>query len=403
MPSPRERVKTALRHELPDRVPVDFLATPEIWKKLADYWAPDLPAVSQSDYFDPTWEAVLRRLEVDCRVISYDQFCDPPETILASGATVTWWDAFSRSTPNRMWRQVTPSGDVYDIWGHHIRVVENTTGAYEEYVDTPLGNIQSLNDLKGYAWPQPDWWDFSPLPHVLTQLDAHEPYHVRFRIGSVFETAWQLRGMQAFLMDMAIDPEIPLYILDRLTEVFVENTRRVLELAGDRLDMVYFYDDVATQKGLLMSRDMWERFIKSRHRQLIEVAEAFHIPVMYHCDGAIARLIPDLLDMGITVLNPIQVSASGMEPHALKAAFGDRLTFHGGIDIIETLPKGTPEGVRDEVCSRVKILGQNGGYIMSSAHHIQADTPLENVLAMYDVSLRICEQNQSASVEEHIV
>lgn len=386
--TPRQRVLTALSHQEPDRVPVDFLATPEIWAQLVEHFELDAITVSRPDYLQPEREAVLRQLEVDTRVLSYDMFCQPPLAVLKPGAAADWWGAMSRSTPARMWRQRTPDDQWYDIWGHHIRLAHNQTGAYEEFASWPLESAESVDDLKAFPWPQPDWWDFSPLPEVIGQINQLTEYHIRFRIGSVFELAWQLRGMQQFLMDLAIDPSIPLYIMDRITETIVENTRRVLELAGDRLDMVYFYDDVATQHSLMMSRGMWEEFIRPYHTRLIEAAKAFGKPVMYHCDGALYPLIPALLDMGIDLLNPIQADAKGMEPEKLKREFGDRLSFHGGIDIIRTLPRGSTQDVADEVCDRVRVLGENGGYILASSHHIQSDTPLENVLEMYRLAHR---------------
>lgn len=386
--SPRARVKTALRHETPDRVPVDFLATLEIWNRLAERLRPDATSVGPSDYFDPAWEAILRHFEVDCRVLSYDQFCAPPDSVLQPGATVEWWDVLSRSTPGRMWRQKLPDGSLRSIWGHHIRVVENPTGAYEEFAHYPLSRATSLNDLKRHPWPEPDWWDFEALPQIIDQLDSPQEYHLRFRIGSVFETAWQLRGMQEFLMDLALQPEIPLYMMDRLTEVCVEYTRQVIELAGDRLDMVYFYDDVASQSSLMISQEMWEKYIRPRHAQLIDLAKAHNIPVMYHCDGAIYPLLPQLLELGIDLLNPVQADAKGMAPERLKQEFGDRLSFHGGIDIIKTLPRGTVAEVQAEVKARARVLGDKGGYILASSHHIQSDTPLDNILAMYDLALR---------------
>lgn len=385
--TPRERVKTALRHETPDRVPVDFLATPEIWAKLVDHFRPDLDSPGQSEYFDPLWEGVMRALAIDMHTLSYDQFCAPPESILKPGARVSWWDALSRSLPNRMWRQYTPDGDVFDVWGRRFRHERTSTGAYEALAGWPLEGA-TLESVKSHPWPEPDWWDLRPLPEVIRQLDQHEEYHLRFRIGSVFEVAWQLYGLEKFLVDLAMDPDVPLYIMDRLTDVYVELTRRAIELGGDRIDMVYFYDDVATQESLLVSRRMWSRYIRPRHERLIEAARSYGKPVMYHCDGAIYPLIPDLIDMGVEVLNPIQVSASGMDPAQLKAEFGDRLSFHGGIDIIETLPRGTPDDVRAEVRARVRVLGERGGYILASSHHIQPDTPLENVLAMYELELR---------------
>jgi uroporphyrinogen decarboxylase len=194
--------------------------------------------------------------------------------------------------------------------------------------------------------------------------------------------------MQEFLMDLAIDATIPLYIMDCLTNIHVENTLRVLETAGDQIDMVYFYDDVATQQSLMVSKEMWNKYIRPYHQRIINVAKDFSKPVMYHCDGAIYPLLPDLIDMGVDLLNPIQADAKDMLPEKLKTECGDQLSFHGGIDIIETLRKGNVEDVQSEVRDRIRVLGQGGGYIMASSHHIQSDTPLKNIIAMYDLTLR---------------
>lgn len=388
MISARERVKTALQHRQPDRVPVDFIATPEVWQKLVDHLKPDPGPVGASEYFDPAWEAILRLFETDCRLLSYDQFCMPPDSMIKPQAKIEWWQVLTRSTPSRMFRQLLPDGTLYDIWGRAIRIVPNPSGAYEESADWPLQAATSVNDLRNYPWPEPDWWDFSPMPGVIAHLDSYQEYYIRFRIGSVFETAWQLRGLQEMLMDLALAPEIPLYIMERLTEILLENTRRVLDLVGDRLDMVYFYDDVATQNSLMISPQMWRKFVRPCHARLIELAKSYNLPVMYHCDGAIYPLIPEIIDLGVDLLNPIQTDAKGMAPEGLKEQFGDRLSFHGGLDIIKTLPRGSAEEVRAEVRERVRVLGRNGGYIVASSHHIQSDTPLENVLAMYELPLR---------------
>jgi uroporphyrinogen decarboxylase len=384
----RQRVITTLRHENADRIPVDFLATVEIWQRLIESLDLDINAIPDSIYINSEWEAVLRYLKVDCRVLSYDQFFEPPESFLKEGTVINWWDALSRSTPNRMFRLVHNEGDLYDLWGHHLRVTKNPTGAYEECVGFPLKNASDINDIKDYLWPNPDWWNFDPLQKIIEQLDKYEEYHIRFRIGSIFEVAWQLRGMDTFLMDLAVDSKIPLYIMDRLTEIYVENTKRVLDKIGDRLDMVYFYDDVATQNSLMISKDMWRKYIKPRHAQLVDVSKKYNKKVMYHCDGSIYPLIPQLIDLGVDVLNPIQVDAKNMEAERLKSEFGDCLCFHGGIDIIKTLPDGTLNDIKNEVRERINVLGKNGGYIMASTHHIQSNTPIENVIAMYDMNLR---------------
>jgi uroporphyrinogen decarboxylase len=369
-------------------MPVDFTATPEIYERLLSELGLRAAPGNQSDYFDSSWEALLRYFNVDCRVLSYDQFVNFPTDHMFEGSKVEWWKTMSRSTPNRMWRQVTPDGVWHSVWGHRYRVSEHSLGAYEEVVDPPLHDAQSVEDLKKHPWPEPDWWDFSPMPGIIEEWDQHSEYHIRFRIGSVFELAWQLRGMENFLYDLVLNPEIPMYIMERLTEIYIENTRKVISLMGDRLDMVYIYDDIAGQENLLISKKMWSDFIRPHHEKIINAVDQDSIKVMYHTDGAASTLIPELIELGVDVLNPIQADAPGMDPEHLKSAFGDRLSFHGGIDIIKTLPTGTPEDVKREVLDRKEVLGKNGGYIMSSSHHIQADTPTENILAMYDKSLR---------------
>lgn len=378
----------ALQHSAPDRVPVDFLATPEIWEQLARHFRIEAPAPTDAELFEPAREAVLRALDVDCRVVSYDQFCQPPEGALHGGAKTDWWSSPSRSTPGRMWRHVRPGGEWRDIWGRCFRRVEAPAGTYEEIGICPLAHAASVEELKNYAWPEPDWWDFGLLPGAIRELDQDLEFHIRYRAGSIFEIGWQLRGMEQFLTDLVLSPAVPMYIMDRLTDLTAELTRRALATAGDWLDMVYFYDDIATQSGLMVSKETWRRFIRPHHARIIEVARAHGKKVMVHCDGAIRPLIPELIEMGVDLLNPIQVSAEGMNPVELKREFGNRLSFHGGVDIVQTLPRGARLDVEREVRERVETLGEQGGYVLAGTHHIQAGTPLGNVLAMYDVSLR---------------
>ena len=386
--SPRDRVNTALNHKTPDRTPVDFLAVPEIWNSLIQSESLLPRNDIKTQFFDPLWEVLLQKFQVDCRVISYDQFCNPPSSILKPQAKIDWYGSLGRSTPNRMWRQITPDGQIYDIFGRHFTIVDHPTGSYEELASYPLGNAESISDLKAFLWPEPDWWDFSGVSDLIAQLDLHRECHLRYRIGSVFEVAWQLRALDTFLLDMAKNAEIPHYIMERLTDIYVEITDRFLSTAGTRIDMVYFYDDVATQNSLMISKKMWEQYIKPHHARIIEVAKNHNKKVMYHCDGSLYPLIPDLIEMGIDVLNPIQVDAKDMDPIKLKTEFGDRISFHGGVDIIKTLPFGTPNDVQNEVKTRINQLGKNGGYVLASSHHIQSDTPLENVKAMYDPTIR---------------
>jgi uroporphyrinogen decarboxylase len=291
-----------------------------------------------------------------------------------------------------MWRRRNRDDTLNDIWGAHYRTVVTEQGGYDELASFPLGMATSTAELAHHQWPEPDWWEWSGLVPLLRAWDEKQESHVRYRIGSVFEQAWHLRGMQQFLLDLVLQPTIPTYIIQRIADVHLENTRRVLELAGDRIDCVYFYDDVATKQTLMVSKKMWRDFIRPHHAKLAAVAHKYGKPVMYHCDGAVRPLIPELIELGVDILSPIEPGASGMEPSILKSDFGESLAFHGAIDIVKTLPKGTRDEVRAEVRGRVQTLGAGGGYILCSSHHIQPDTPVENILEMYDVRWRRCQE-----------
>ena len=383
------RVYAAIEHQTVDRIPCDFLATAEVWDLMVDHFQPDTTGLEDMAWLQPEREAILRMFNVDCRLFSYDMFCRPPEAVLKPEARIDWWSTLIRSTPNRMWRQITPDGRLYDIWGVPFQLEEHAFGQYEGYAYWVFGDATSVSELKNHPWPTPDWWDFTELPAMIDRLQQDGPYHVRFRLGSFFEQAWALRGLEQFMLDLAKDPAIPKYLMDRILEVHLENLKTIMTLAGDKLDMVYTYDDVATQNSLMISPKTWRKLIKPRHQKILELIHSYGKPAMYHCDGAVAPLIPELIEMGVSVLNPIQPDAKGMEPAGLKVVYGDKLTFHGGIDIIKTLPRGTTAQVQQEVRSRVELMGQGGGYIMCSSHHIQPDTPLENVLAMYEPALRV--------------
>ena len=361
----RERVNMALSHDSPDRVPVDFAAEPEIWQRLMDHLELD------------TREDIMRYLDVDCRVVSYDYstFCHPPG---------------SPAEPNKLlyiaWRREMPDETMADVWGARRKTVHNEFGSYRELCNYPLADAKSIEDLKTYNWPKPDWWDFSQLSSAIEDINQNGEYHLRYRIGSIFETAWSLRGLNQFFIDLVMQPEISCYIMDRILEVHVENLRRVMDIAGDSIDMIYTYDDIAHQSSLLLSKDMWGSTLKKRQEILFSLAKSYGKPLMYHCCGAVRPLIDELINMGLDILSPVQPKASGMDFGDLKRTFGDRISFYGGIDIQEVLPRLSPEEVKKEATRAIGTLGKGGGYILAPAHHIQADTPLENILALYSTS-----------------
>ena len=364
--SPWERVEMALAHRQPDRVPFDFWAVPEIWEKLRialgveEQEASSLDEASPSDEASPGSEVVLRLLGVDCRMVT-------PRYVGGKARDL-------------------PDGSYIDAWGTHRRQVANEFGAYDEYASHPLAQAETVADVLDWDWASPDDWDVSGVREQCERLNAGTRYHLRYEVGGIFEWAWALRGFERFLVDLVEEPEVVCAIMDRFTDIYIENTLRVIDAAGGLLDMVYTYDDVGTQGGLLMSPRMWRKYILPRHQRLNEAIRAARYPVkiMYHSCGAVFPLIgPFIEEMGIDVLNPLQPRAAGMDMARIKADFGARLSFHGGVDIQHTLPHGTPGDVQSEVRDRCELLGRDGGYICTSAHYIQADTPVENIVAMY--------------------
>jgi uroporphyrinogen decarboxylase len=350
--SPWERVEMALAHREPDRVPFDFWAVPEVWAKLR-------LALGAQDSTSGD-EAVLRLLGIDGRMVA-------PHYVGTKAREL-------------------PDGTLTDAWGTHRRRIANEYSTYEEYASHPLAEAETVADVLNWDWADPDDWDTSGVRQQCGRLNASVRHHVRYEVGGIFEWSWALRGFERFLLDLVENPDVACAIMDRFTDIYIENTLRVIEAAGGLLDMVYTYDDVGIQNGLLMSPRMWRKYVLPRHQRLNQAIRAARYPVkiMYHSCGAVFPLIGAFVDeMDIDVLNPLQPRAAGMDLARIKAEFGDRLSFHGAIDIQRTLPHASPDEVQAEVSERCQILGRGGGYICTSAHYIQADTPVENIVALY--------------------
>lgn len=341
---PRERVLAALAHKPTDRVPLDFWAVPEVWEKLKIYFCTD------------SEEQILQNLHIDIREVQPD-YIGPP-----------------------LIRQA--DGSYFDPMGVHRRVVKNDYCEYEEYASSPLGFAETVEDLEGYEkWPNIDNFDFKGLGAKVG--DLHDTYYIKLETGGLYELSWALRGYEQFMIDMIINPEIAHFIMDKLCEFYCEYVRRAMKYAGDKYDMVYTYDDIAAQNTLLMSKEMWSEFIRPYHVKLNKVIHDCGKTVMYHSCGAVYEMIGELAELPIDVLNPIQPNAAGMDMDKIKSNYGEKLCFHGGIDIQQVLPRGTKEEVAAAVKRVTKALGKNGGYILTSAHYIQADTPVENILTMF--------------------
>ena len=339
----------ALDHQETDRVPVDFLATAETWAKLKRHLG-----IQDS-------EEVLRRLGVDLRH-PRQPYVGPP----------------LRRHPDGSWT---------DAWGVRRRSMPHEGGAYEEIVGHPLAGIRTIEELSDYVWPRPEWWDAEALAAEINSLDAQESYAIALEEfgdpGGIFEMAWYLRGMEQFMIDMVENPDLPYEIMRRVADFYVGMAERVMSAAGERIDLIWTSDDIAHQHGRLVSARLWRELIAPHHQRLNRRIHELGTRVMYHSCGAVRPFIPDLIEIGVDVLDVLQFSADGMDPREIKKTFGDRLCFHGGLDVQSTLPRETEQGVRRVTRERIEVLARGGGYILSPTHNIQVDSPSANILAMY--------------------
>jgi uroporphyrinogen decarboxylase len=346
--SHRERVKLALEHQTTDRIPIAMVCAginPPAHRALEDFLQRQR-GLGVAEYLTPL-------LDVTC--------ANPPYV----------GPALSPGT---------------DYWGVHRSPVTYGADAYEEIDDYPLGSVQTLADIAAHDWPSPDCFDYAALPALVKQLQAGEPYCLMLSNANVFECSWYMRGFEQAFMDLILSPDLFHAIMGRVTDFFVEYIDRSLAAVPGEIDLVFTADDIGGQNGLLMSLAMWEEHLKPYHVRINEVVHEHGAKVIYHSDGSVTEAVPGLLDMGIDVLQALQFDAANMEPTDLKTRFGDRLCFEGGVSVQHTLPWGTAEKVVAEVKHLIDTLGQDGGYILGPSHAIQAGTPPENVVALFDTA-----------------
>ena len=342
----RERVREAITHRAVDRTPRDIWAEPGVFTRLEEYFGVG------------TEEDIRRKLGIDMRWLNPD-YIGPA--------------------------RVFPDGSVADHFGIRRKAVTYQGGSYEEIVYHPLAAFDSTTDIANYALPDLEWWDYSSIRKKMEEANSDGEVWVGVGASSIFERAWNLRGLEKFLSDLALNPSFACSIMDMLNEFYLEQTKRILEAGNGRIDMVYTADDIGTQRGLMISYPMWKKYIYPRQKKFNEAIKKYGVKIFYHSCGSIYPIINDLIEMGVDILNPLQQSAKDMEAERLQNDFGGRISFHGGIDVQQFLPSATKEEVENEVRRLVQILGKKGGYIIAPAHNIQVDTPVENILTIYNL------------------
>jgi len=341
----KERVKIALEHREPDRVPVTASFTPEFAQRLRDYVG--LP----SQFSNPHGGEVHDLEEIlGLDIIQY---------------AVGIGNSFYASEE----KEYTCD------WGIKWRQVEYETpfgrGHYTEIAEHPLAGDR----LYQYVPPDPHREElYTPLGRVMEKY-GEEYFILGVTVCTIFEASWYLRGMSQLLMDMIEDEEKANYVLDIPFHFHLEAAKRLVKMG---VDGIWLGDDVGSQKGMLISPELWRKYLKPRMATICQELKSINsqIKIAYHSDGNIYPIIPELIEIGIDVLNPVQPQA--MDPAFLKERYGDRLSFWGTIDEQYTLPFGTKEEVESETKERIKVMAPGGGFIISPTHHVQLDTPLEN-------------------------
>ncbi|MFW5798834.1 MAG: uroporphyrinogen decarboxylase family protein [Planctomycetota bacterium] len=284
------------------------------------------------------------------------------------------------------------SGDdeMVDLWGCRRVKTPYEGGYYYELAEPPLAGARTVADIEAYDWPDPSEIVWPELPENIDLEQARTDVVVNcMDFICPFGIPWAMRGMENLMTDVALNPAIVECMVEKVEQFTLAAMTEMFRRYPGVVDLVGCGDDYGTQISLFLSKDMIDRFFMPSLTRHYEVAARHGAAGYHHCCGAIVPIIPSFIEAGVKVLNPIQTSATGMDPAFLKKEFGQHLCFHGSIDIQQTLVTGTPAEVRDEVKDRIDTLGPEG-FILAPSHVLQPDTPVENLQALYDAAVEFC-------------
>ena len=373
--TPRERVRLVLNHQEPDRVPLILGGsanhlTEQRYTMLRDHFnLKEIPRRTLVGYYTtPDYNPILAELETDFRFIHIR----PPGNFISNSLV----EDFKEFT---------------DEWGLTHRLLHG------HYIleGSPLSEDLTKEKIDNFPWPDPD--DNARIIGLKEEIEdlyhntnysivAHRPVY-----GNLWEYTKWLCGMEKALMMTALEPGLFDYLIGKLSEVLDGIYDAFLSVVGPYVDVVEMAEDLGTNRGPIFNPDVYKKHLKPRHKRTIEMIKkkAPNAKVMLHCDGAIRKFMPDLIEAGFEILNPIEGHLPGMDPEGLKRDFGKDIVFQGGVDIKNVLNNGTIDDVYHEVKLRINQMGQNGGYILAPAHNFGNDIPLENMLAFFKAGKEI--------------
>jgi len=373
----RQRVLKALNHQIPDRVPIDLGGFQTgIHKKayieLLDYLGieDELTIMDPVQQLAKPCEELLERFHVDIRYVCAhgpDSFKGGIEQNVRDG---------------RLWH------DLKDEFG----VVWSMPGDQQLYMDIshhPLAEA-TIKDLADYPFPDGgDRTRFTDVREKALELRNETPYAISTGIsGVVYEICWYMRGLERWFVDMIENPEFCEALLDKTLKFWLDYFDGFMAEVGDLVDIVMIGDDLAGQSGPLFSPDFYRKVVKPRQKKLVRhIKSLTKAKIWYHTCGACYKYIPELIDNGIDILNPVQIGLPDMEPERLKDEFGKQLVFWGGgIDAQHVLPFAKPEEIRNHIKKNLEIFKPKGGYVFNNVHNIQVGVPPENITALYDAA-----------------
>ena len=367
--TPRQRVDATLNHREPDRVPVTLGGsanhlTEQRYQLLRDHFRfQDVPRRTLVGFYTtPDYNPLLDHLKTDFRFIHIR----PPKGYICN--------------------QVGPGFQEFtDEWGLKHRLVSG----YYDLAGAPLARDLSVESIEKFPWPDP--YDPDRLAGLKEEVEflfnntdyaiaAHRPVY-----GNLWEMTRLMVGMENALLLTVTDTHLFDHLVGKLAEVLDGFYEAFLDVVGPYVQIVETADDYGTNVGPMFNPEVYRKYLKPRYRKTIEMIKrkAPNAKVLLHCDGAIRKFMPDLIESGFEVLNPIEAHLPGMDPDGLKKDFGKDMTFQGGVDVKKVLTQGSIEDVRREVRLRIEQMGQGGGYILAPAHNFGNDIPLENMLAFF--------------------
>jgi len=368
--TPRERVQLTLNHKEPDRVPVTLGGsanhlTEQRYILLRDHFqVQDVPRRTLVGFYTtPDYNPILEKLGTDFRFIHIR----PPRNYVANS-------------------MIGEFKEFVDEWGITHRLVSG----YYDLHGAPLGQDLTIEKIEKYAWPDPyDPVRLEGVKEEIEELYHHTDYALvahRPVYGNLWEMTRVLVGMENALLLTISDTHIFDYLVGKLAQVLDGFYEAFLDVVGPYVQIVEMADDYGTNAGPMFNPEVYRKYLKPRYKKSIEMIKrkAPNAKVLLHNDGAIRKFIPDLIETGFEVLNPIEGHLRGMDPVELKRDFGKDLTFQGGVDVKNVLNNGTIEDVRREVRLRIEQMGEGGGYILAPAHNFSNDIPLENMLAFFE-------------------